>query len=313
MKKYSNLIIDTNQCFKAAFSIIAKQNLEAQDIIVNKTIHLSFLMILKLKSKYLNDNGKIYLLADNPSYTANVRKKLDPDYKFNRLKESDGYYRGIDYLLLLAQYYSDTFLTIRVKRLEADDLVPKVLDMCNGNSLLCSTDLDWARSMDLNVDWYSNDQVYDQESFKKKWKFFPNERSITLYKVFMGDESDSIPSISGINEQTTLNIINNFDTVYDLLSCIKKNTEKAYLLSDYTKKTILKNEDRVIKNYNLVYFCEVSNEEVSKALMQGSFNEKALSILYKSLNFPSNFDSRIEDRKISFGDIFSKFDEVNRR
>lgn len=312
--KYDNLIIDANEFYKSAFSVICKNNTnDAQDIIINKTIHLCFLMILKTKSSYLKDGGLIYVLADNPTSKVVIRKKLDEGYKSNRLRESDGYYRGIDFLLLVCEYYSEQFNTCRVKRLEADDLVPVVLQMCVGDTLLCSSDLDWARCMSDTVHWYNHKEIYTQQSFKLKFKYTPDEKSITLMKVLTGDISDNIPQIKGMNEQTALNIVLNFDDIYEVLSTIKRNTEKAYLLSDYIKKLLLLNEERLIKNHNLIYFCEVSNEEISQALLRGSFNEHALSILYKSLNFPSNFDSRIEDKKISFGDIFNNFDEVNRR
>lgn len=314
MNKYNNLIIDVNEFYKSAFSVICKNNAnEAQDFIINKTIQLCFQMILKVKSNYLIDDGFVYVLADNPTSKLSIRKKLDEDYKSTRIKESDGYYRGIDFELLICQYYSEQFNTCRVKRLEADDLVPEILKLCNGDTLLCSSDLDWARCMSDKVHWYNHKEIFTQQSFKSRFKYTPDERSITLMKVLMGDLSDNIPPIKGMNEQTALNIVLNFDDTYEVLSCLKKNTEKSYLVSDYVRKLLLANEDRLLKNHNLVYFCEVSKEEVSQALIKGSFNSNALSILYKSLNFPTNFDSRIEDKKISFGDIFSSFDEVQRR
>lgn len=311
---YRNLIIDTNEFYKRAFEVTCRLNPTlTSNIIINKTIYLTTQMILNCKKKFLQENGLVWVLADNPTSKLTIRKALDENYKNNRLRESDGYYRGIDYLLILLQNYSTQFNTIRIQKLEADDLVPEILSMCLENSLLCSADMDWARCMSPSVDWYNHDVVYTQETFKKKYKFFPNERTVTLYKSLLGDKVDNIPSITGINEQTTLNIIDNFQDVYELLASIKKNTEKAFTLSNYTKQVLLKNESRLITNHNLVYFCQVSSTEINQALIKGSFNQKALAILYKSLDFPSNFDSRIEDSKVSFGDIFSNFDEVGRK
>jgi len=311
---YNNLIIDTNEFYKRAFDVICKKNQDKPaDVLISMTIHLTLQMILKCKREHLLDNGLIWILSDNPTSKITIRKNIDQSYKNNRTRESDGYYRGIDYLLILAQNYSEQFNTIRIKRLEADDLVPEVLKLCSGRTLLCTADMDWARCMSENVDWFNHDRVYTQESFKNKYHFTPNENSVTLYKVLLGDTIDMIPSIKGINEQTTLNIIESFDDIFEVLSCIKKNTEKAYLLSDYTKQTILKNEQRLITNHNLVYFCEVTSTEINQSLLKGKFNKQALSILYKALNFPTNFDSRIEDQQTSFGDIFSKFDDIKRK
>ena len=313
--KYDNLIVDVNNLFARAFAVAKKDEGQSSQEILHRSVLISTKIVFSLMSRYCQNNSTVYLLADNPTSKASMRKKISGgEYKSNRPeKESDGYYRSIDFLLLIFSYYSEQFSILRIKRLEADDLVPEILKSCLGQSLLCSSDLDWARCMNWNVDWYNHKDVYTQESFKAKFKYTPNEKSVTLMKVLMGDISDNIPSISGMNTQTALNIVLNFDDIYEVLSCIKRNTEKAFLLSDYTRKLVMKNEERLLKNHNLVYFCEVSEEEVSQALIKGNFNSNALSILYKSLNFPPNFDSRIEDKKVSFGDIFSNFDEVNRK
>jgi 5'-3' exonuclease len=308
---YNNIIIDANEFYKRAFAISCKTNVQ-QEICINNTIQLTFSMILKVKNNYLSENGNIYVLADNPTSKKIIRKKLDPDYKVNRLRESDGYYRGIDFLLLICNYYSEQFHTCRVQKLEADDLVPLIIERVKGNTLLCSSDLDWARCISDTVDWYNHVDIITKESFLKKYKFIPNEKTVTLMKSLTGDKSDNIPEIKGISEQIALNIVHNFDDVYELISCIKRNVEKSYLLSDYTKKIILKNEERLIKNHNLVYFCFVSQEEIQQALIDGSFNNKALSILYKSLNFPQSFDKRITNNNVEFLDIFS-FEKIERK
>ena len=311
--QFNSLIIDTNEFYKRAFYVMCKQNQkESSNIIINKTVQLTFSMILKLKKEYLLEDGTIYVLADNPVSKATIRKNLDSTYKLNRDRESDGYYRGIDYLLMLGNYYSTQFKTIRITHLEADDLVPEILNLCTGSTLLCSSDLDWSRCMSENVFWYNHDTVHTQDTFQKKYKFRPTEKTVTLYKTLLGDKSDNIPCINNFTEQMALNLVYNFDDIFEVLDCIKKNNSKAYLMSDYTKRLILTNEKRLITNHNLVYFSECSSFEIKQALIDGSFNSRALSILYKSLDFPPNFDSRVEDHTMSFGDIFN-FEEINRK
>lgn len=313
MKKYDNLIIDCNNLWARAFYVCKQQTQKMPDVI-NTTIQHSIKMLMKLRKDFLVDDGKIWVLADNPTSRLVMRKELSGgEYKADRMKESDGYYRGIDYLLIVLNNYSEQFRTARIKHLEADDLVPSMLEHCNGVSLLVSTDMDWARSISPFVDWYDSKIVYDQETFRKHWKFTPTVDSITLYKSLLGDPSDNIQGVQNMTSQVALNIISNYKDVFSLLASVKKNDEKSYCLSEHTKKLIINNEKRLVINHNVIYFCEVDKSEIKACIINGTFNPKALAILYKSLDFPLDFDSRIENPKQSFGDIFSNFAEVDRK
>jgi len=307
--KYDVLIIDTNNFYARAFDVCKKSTKGIS--IINQTIQLTFEMILKLKREFLDDNGIIYCLADNPTSKIKVRKQLDSSYKSSRPKESDGYYRGIDYLLLIAQKYSSQFKTLRIKRLEADDLVPKIISLNPDKFiLLCSSDLDWARCMSDKSDWYNFSKVYTNKIFYDEYKFYPNEKTVTLMKVLLGDKSDEIPAIKGINYQTMLNIVDNFDDIFEVIDCVLNHKEKSKLLSEFTKTTILHNKERLITNHNLVYFCEIDNDEIKQTIIDGDFNEQALTTLYSALDFPENFDKRIKTRskKLSFG-----FEDIPRK
>ena len=65
--------------------------------------------------------------------------------------------------------YSDKFKSVRLKHLEADDLVPTILESTIGNSLLVSTDMDWARSIDKNVDWFNTKQIFTISNLNDKF------------------------------------------------------------------------------------------------------------------------------------------------
>ena len=313
MKKYNNLIIDCNNLYARAF-YVCKQKTQKMPDVINQTIQLSLKMILNLQHKFLEGDGSIYVLADNPTSKITMRKELSGgEYKADRMKETDGYYRGIDYLLVILNNYSSTFKTVRIKHLEADDLVPSILENCIGNSLLISTDMDWARSISISVDWYNIKEIYDVEKFTKHFKFYPTVNSITLYKSLLGDVSDNIQGIKNLTNQVALNIIKYYTDVFDLINSVKKNDEKSYSLSEHTKKLILSNERKLVINHNIIYFCEVDKTEIKTSIIKGAFNPKALSILYKSMDFPNNFDSRIEEKKQSFGDIFSNFSQIDRK
>jgi 5'-3' exonuclease len=166
--------------------------------------------------------------------------------------------------------------------------------------------------MSENVHWLSRKKLYTQELFEEEYKFKPNEQTVTLFKSLLGDDSDNIPSIKGINEQTALNIVHNFIDVFDLINCVKLKNEKSNILSDFAKKTVIENKDRLILNHQLIYFNDITQEEIQQSVVKGLFDKKALTILYNTLGFDRNFDDRLELKKINFDSTFS-FDVVKRK
>lgn len=311
--KYDNILIDLCDYYHRSFAIKQKEISDGRTLL-NETVILTIKQVLNLKKNYLEDNGILWVLLDNPLSKKINRKLLDPSYKSNRIKESDPFYRGLDYTFIILSKYDSNINCVRIKSLEADDLVKPIIDefIPNENNLLASADMDWARCMSENTHWLSRTGVYTQETFKDKYKFIPNENTVTLYKSIQGDTSDNIPAIKGINEQTTLNIIENYFNVYDIFESIKRKDKKSELLSEYTKKHLIDNKDRLILNHQLIYFNNVSKQEISSAIIKGQFNETALKIFYEQLNFPASFDKRIKIKKPTIEEVFS-FDNIKRK
>lgn len=313
MSAYNNILIDLSELYHRSFSIKRKEITDGRRLL-NETIQLTVKQILNIRKQYLADEGLIWILKDNPTSKLRNRKLLDVSYKSTRLKESDPFYRGLDFTFILLSKYDSNINCVRIKALEADDLVKPVLESLPNSSrnLLVSADMDWARCMSSSTDWLTRTNLFNQETFKEYYKFTPNENTVTLYKAILGDSSDNIPCIKGINEQTALNIVYNFYDVFDLLENIQRKTEKSNLLSDYTKKHLMENKDRLVLNHQLIYFNFVSSEEVKHATIKGSFNENALKILYTQLDFPAHFDKRIKRASPKIEDIFG-FDEIKRK
>jgi 5'-3' exonuclease len=311
--KYNNILIDLCDYYHRSFAIKQKEISDGRTLL-NETVILTIKQVLNLKKNYLEDNGTLWILQDNPVSKKINRKILDPDYKANRIKESDPFYRGLDYTFIILSKYDSNINCVRIKALEADDLVKPIIDefIPNQKNLLASADMDWARCMSENTHWLSRNGIHTQETFKETYKFTPNENTVTLYKSIQGDNSDNIPAIKGINEQTTLNIIENYFNVYDIFESIKRKDKKSELLSDYTKKHLVENKDRLILNHQLIYFNYVSKQEISSAIIKGQFNETALKIFYEQINFPASFDKRIKIKKPTIDDVFS-FDDIKRK
>jgi|WetSurMetagenome_2_1015567.scaffolds.fasta_scaffold169982_2 5'-3' exonuclease len=292
--KFNQIICDLSNLFFRNYFVFKDMviNIDNTEIFVGG-IFGCLKSINKIEKEYLAENGSIYYLSDNFASRDNIRKEIDPDYKLNRKKYSDNFYRSLDYLLLILLNHSNNYYSIKVDGLEADDLVPSLLTSFKkrDNILICSEDLDYARNIDDNIYWYSHNQVYDKELFKQKYKFIPTKQKICLYKVFRGDASDNIPiGIKGIPEKIILQLLEeNFEDIYDLLNKI----HSLNYLGKW-KDEIIKRKARLILNYQLVDFINISYNELKNFIRKGMYNPSTLRSLYKLLNLKvSEVDQRL--------------------
>jgi len=293
--RYQNLIIDTNNLFWRNVAISIKEKvISEKDEMYSSSIQMTINRINKFIAEYGNyANCNVYLLFDNPLSKINTRKELDPMYKHARSLRSvpPAFHKTLDIFFELAEVYSDNFKLIKISNLEADDLVQPLLNYLNNDScLLISADMDWARSVGKSVHWYNYHTLYDMDSFKTKYGFFPNNNSITLYKSLRGDNSDSIPiGCPLLREEIVLDICNRFNNVDELF--------KNLFDTDYPKQWKLKikeNEMRIRMNYALVDFIAVEGN-IDEHIVHGKESIKALKSWYTILDLPLEY--RMKDKE----------------
>lgn len=219
-----------------------------------------------LKKEYLYDNGKVYLLFDNPKSTLELRKIIDEEYKSPRLNRTipRAFWDTLKILKQVLLHYSDDFVFVQYDFCEADDLVVPLLDNIEINEsnrlLLVSADMDWARGISKNVDWFNYKQIFNEKVFYKMYRFMPEKQNVILYKCFRGDASDNIEKgLPNLPEEMLLKMIenNNVTDCHSFRTFLHKLQNVDYL-NEHWKLKVKYAEDLLLKNYQLISFIPVN-------------------------------------------------------
>ena len=152
---YSKLIIDTSNFYMRAYSVGQEMTNKMEDgsTLVTGGIYTFLRMVRSVESRFLDPkNGEVYFLFDNCHSGINRRKEIDPEYKSNRTKKDEGFYRSLDILQTILLNYKDNWFCVKKSGFEADDLVyPFIKEFLNERILLISNDLDWFRGVSDRV------------------------------------------------------------------------------------------------------------------------------------------------------------------
>lgn len=302
---YSKLIIDTSNFYMRAYSVGGSMTNRMEDgsTLVTGGIYTFLRMMKSLENRFLSPDGKVYFLFDNSHSGIDRRKKIDPEYKSNRTKKDDNFYRSMDLLQAILLNYKDSWLCVKKAGYEADDLVyPLIEEFSDEMILLVSNDLDWFRGISerVHVAKYEKAEgmdkadyvVYTPELFCKRMGFKASEDAMILYKSFRGDSSDNIPAaVPGIRTESLIAILNRFRSVKEVLESIDSVDEVSSLYKDRIKAA----KARLFLNEKLVSYQKVGYDELAEDIYQCEFHARALHSLYKSLGFQiGKIDPRVQ-------------------
>ena len=218
---YSKILIDTSNFYMRAYSVCSGMTNKMDDgsTLITGGIYNFIRMVRSVENRFLSPEGTVYFLFDNSHSGIDRRKKIDPEYKSNRTKKDEGFYRSMDILQALMLNYKDNWYCVKKAGYEADDLVyPLMKEFSNEKILLVSNDLDWFRGISENVHVAKYEKaegmqkadyvIYDSNLFIKRLGFKPSVSSMILYKAFRGDGSDNIPpGVPGIRSDSLNKII----------------------------------------------------------------------------------------------------------
>ena len=249
--------------------------------------------------KFAYDSSEVYFLADNPNSVYYKRRELDSSYKHRREQTFTTKFlnRAMDFSYLSLKQKSDRYRFARIKEYEADDLVKPLLEIIKpsyyNNVLLISNDMDWSRSVSDNVSWYNYREIMSKEAFFKKYKFFPSEHSIKLYKAIHGDESDSIPNaVPYLPEECLYHIVSNYESLDNLWTNI--SSDKKIPLNWQLK--ILEARDRIELSYRLVDFTPLDTETLEKCIVKGKRNDLSFDYLSKIVDKDYKIEKKQEKK-----------------
>lgn len=302
---YSKIIVDTSNFYMRAYSVGGNMTNRMDDgtMLITGGIYTFLKMMKSVESRFLSPDGQVYFLFDNSHSGIDRRKEIDPEYKSNRTKKDESFYRSMDLLQTLMLNYKDNWFCIKKKGFEADDLVyPLLQEFTNDSILLVSNDLDWFRGVSdrVHVAKYEKEEgadktdyvVYDRDKFIQRMGFAPSAEAMVIYKAFRGDSSDNIPpGVPGIRSKDLNYIVSNFRDI----SSVIRNSDSLEGVSETFRARIKENKGRLLINEKLVSYQTVSYRELEDDIYKCEFHPKVLHSLYKSLGFNiSKIDPRVQ-------------------
>jgi hypothetical protein len=286
--KYNKIVIDFNNLFYQRVVEETEKGIEGlyKNFVKNPYIALHE-KVDSLINKFAYDSTEIYFLADNPNSIYYKRRELDSSYKHRREQNFTTNFlnRCMDFTYLSLKQKSNRYVFARIKEYEADDLVKPLLEIINpsyyNNVLLISNDMDWSRSISDNVSWYNYRDIMSKEVFYKKYKFFPTENSVKIYKSIHGDLSDAIPNaVPHLPEDLLYYIVSKYKSINELFNGITNDSNLP--LSWKTK--ILEAKDRIQLNYRLVDFVPLDKEILKENIVYGKKDDLSFSYLSKIID-----------------------------
>ncbi len=259
MKKYNAILIDCQNLFFRAFFASLKQFISIyEEKVCPSSLEISFKMINRLKKEFGYDDTELYFLFDNPESNIRVRKDIFSEYKSIRERKNvpEGFYETMALFIELLKDYYDNSYVLKVDKLEADDLTLPVLNKIGkdkNNILIVSNDLDFARNIEENIDWWNYHRLYTREIFEEEFGFSPVGNNVQLYKSIHGDKSDNIPNaVKRLPKKLLTHIINSIDSIEELFTFMSKLD-----IPDLWKAKIRENRIQILTNYQLVDFVDV--------------------------------------------------------
>ena len=294
---YSYILIDTNNLYWRTV-VSAFKNLQELDKLEKAEEYTALIVqnfferVNQIKNNYGLDDCKYYFLFDNPDSAITARKDISWEYKHSRdtKRLPPIFYRVLEVIESLLEYYSNNFFLCKIKNLEADDLVYPILKYSelnnNKKALVISVDMDWARAITEHVHWFNWTTLYTMDIFETEFGFSPKGKSIQMYKAIHGDSADQIKNaIPGLPKEILLDIVQKFSTIQELINNVWSST--------YPKNWQFKIKEAEVQmkiNYKLADYIQFNN---NPPLVHCKENIKTLKYWFKLLNIP--LESRMVD------------------
>lgn len=266
------LIIDGN--WLAYRSYFATNNstyiMKNKDGIPTNAIYLFFNTFINCILEF-NPNHVIFTF-DTPVKTE--KHELLEDYKSNR-KEMDNDLK-IQFPLIKEIIKLMGIEQIEVEGMEADDIIASISSQVSNNSVvkILSADKDLFQLVSKKVSIIKTNKIGKFEevnisNFQEKYyPILPSQ--VADFKALVGDSSDNIKGIAGLGPKTAIKLINEFESIENLVYNKHKMPEKILskiepnikYLELYKKITLINPVNKVVFSNKLFNFHEIKNEEL---------------------------------------------------
>ena len=177
----------------------------------------------------------------------NFRNDIYPDYKANRSEAPEDLIPQFDYIRKSVDAFN--LPSIEMLNYEADDLIATYAEKIiqEGKKVtIVSSDKDLMQLVKPGIRLY--DPIKNKEigmnEVKEKFGVKPNQ--VVDVQSLAGDSSDNVPGVPGIGIKTASELINQYDSLENLL----KNVEK--IKQNRRRQTLTENQDKAILSKKLV-------------------------------------------------------------
>ncbi|MDP3789086.1 MAG: DNA polymerase I, partial [Candidatus Omnitrophota bacterium] len=306
-------IIDGNSfCYRAFYAIkeLANSSGEPTNAVYG------FISMLR---KIIKDEKPDYLAIAFDLKGPTFRHKKYEEYKIHRKPMPDALVTQMPVIKEVVRAYNVPIF--EKEGFEADDIIATVTKKLSGKSLdvyIVTGDKDALQLVDQHVKVYSTHKeglVYDTEKVKERYGIGPDK--IVDLLALMGDASDNISGVPGFGEKTAVSLIQEFDTLDNILSHPEK------IKSEARRRLVVENADKARLSRELATLDDRVPLDIDLEKMKiGEPDTERLLELFKRLEFrnlvqeyapQTSLDSKynlIKDKK-AFTELLKKLERAD--
>ncbi|MDX1777352.1 MAG: DNA polymerase I [Thermodesulfobacteriota bacterium] len=234
-------------------------------------------MLQKIISVYKPDY--LALVFDTPAPT--FRHEVYEDYKANRPEMPDTLSAQIPYIKEVVKGFNIALL--EKEGFEADDIIGTIAKKEETKDLeivIASGDKDLLQLVNEHITVIDTmkDKRFDKKGVVDYLGIEP--RKVTDFLGLVGDSSDNVPGVPGIGKKTALKLLEEYDTIHDVLKHPESITSKKI------KENLIKFADQALLSKQLVTLdTEVAIEYELEELKATYPDREKLKVIFKELEF----------------------------
>jgi DNA polymerase-1 len=215
----------------------------------------------------------------------NFRHVMYPEYKANRDETPEDIKKSVPYIKDILKAYGIPIL--QVDGFEADDVIGTLAKQAEKDGYqvyMMTPDKDYIQLLSDNIFIYkpsrsgSGIEVVDKEKACKDFKLTNPAQFIDILAL-MGDSADNIPGAPGIGEKTAMKLIEEFQSVENLL-------QNTALLKGKVQESIINNKEKILLSQTLATIdINVPLEVTEEELVVSKVDIETIKKLFEYLNF----------------------------
>lgn len=238
--------------------------------------------LLDIIGKYSPDLMAIAFESKSPSF----RKQEYDQYKANREAMPEELRQSIPYIEKLIECMN--LKEVSCEGYEADDVIGTLAKKAKNEGFavyMVTPDKDYAQIVEDNIyilrlqTAFSKEQLLSKEDVLEKYEIKDTKQMIDLLGLW-GDSADNIPGVKGIGEKKAKLLLQQFDSIEDIIA----NTDK--IENNSIRKAIEENKDAALFSKKLATIClDVPIEFSEKEFEMKQPDFAACNALFEELEF----------------------------